>query len=226
LEYLAAVNFFFPLEKKIFNKNIKQLTKDFLVKIVLKKRLKTFKKPFNFYKYILLYQFFNKFVFNFLEFFLKSKILFNFKKSSGNKKIRRLTSKKILKKYFRRNIKIGLEIFGILYYTLLLKDGTFFVNFFKKVLERTKLKLHKKALIGLRKLLGKFFNAYHKCFNLLGLFFNIKGKLGVTGNAKKRRYFFYFGWHNITKRTLRIDLKHVSVWTQTGTLGFTFYLFF
>jgi hypothetical protein len=25
---------------------------------------------------------------------------------------------------------------------------------------------------------------------------------------------------------LRVDLKHTPIWTPTGTLGFTFYLFF
>ena len=86
-----------------------------------------------------------------------------------------------------------------------------FANFFKKTFERINLKLHKKVLIGLKKLFQKFFKAYHKRFALLGLFLNIKGKLGVTGNAKKRRYFFYFGKHNITRRTLRVDLKHTPI---------------
>jgi hypothetical protein len=146
-----------------------------------------------------------------LEFFFKSKILFNLKKSSGGKQVRRLTSKALLKKYFKRNIKIGLEVFGVLYYSFLLKDSVFFANFFKKTFERINLKLHKKVLIGLKKLFQKFFKAYHKRFALLGLFLNIKGKLGVTGNAKKRRYFFYFGKHNITRRTLRVDLKHTPI---------------
>lgn len=206
LEGLLPLSMFDLLAARAYH-----VTNKLLIKAVLKKRLKSFKKPFNTLKYIILYQFFNKFVFNFLEFFLKSKILFNLKKSSGGKKLRKLTSKKLLKRYFRRNIKVGLEIFGILYYSFLLKDSTFFANFFKKMFERIKLKLHKKVLIGLRKLFKRFFTAYHKRFDLLGLFLNIKGKLGVTGNAKKRRYFFYFGRHNITRRTLRVDLKHLPI---------------
>lgn len=206
LEKVLDLNMFYPLQPQA-----QHITNKFLIKAVLKRRLKTFKKPFNTLKYILLYQFFNKFIFNFLEFFLKSKILFNLKKSSGGKRLRRLTSKRLLKKYFRRNIKVGLEIFGVLYYSFLLKDSTFFANFFRKLFERIRLKLHKKVLIGLRKLLKRFFTMYHKQFGLLGLFLNVKGKLSVTGNAKKRRYFFYFGRHNITKRTLRIDLKHLPI---------------
>lgn len=206
LEKNLILNMFYPTSGRAC-----RITTNHLANVVLKKRSKAFKKPFNTLKYILLYQFFNKFVFNFLEFFLKSKILFNLKKSTGGKKLKKLTSKKLLKKYFRRNIKIGLEVFSVLYYSFLLKDSTFFANFFKKTFERIRLKLHKKVLIGLRKLFKKFFTSYHKRFGLLGLFLNVKGKLGVTGNAKKRRYFFYFGRHNITKRTLRIDLKHVPI---------------
>lgn len=206
LEGLMGFNMFYPLSSRgVYT------TTGLLTRVVLTKRLKTFKKPFNTRKYILIYQFFNKFVFNFLEFFFKSKILFNLKKSSGGKQVRRLTSKALLKKYFKRNIKIGLEVFGVLYYSFLLKDSVFFANFFKKTFERINLKLHKKVLIGLKKLFQKFFKAYHKRFALLGLFLNIKGKLGVTGNAKKRRYFFYFGKHNITRRTLRVDLKHTPI---------------
>ena len=90
-------NMFYPLSSRgVYT------TTGLLTRVVLTKRLKTFKKPFNTRKYILIYQFFNKFVFNFLEFFFKSKILFNLKKSSGGKQVRRLTSKALLKKYFKQ----------------------------------------------------------------------------------------------------------------------------
>ena len=58
------------------------------------------------------------------------------------------------------------------------------------------------------------------------MYINIKGKLGVSGNAKKRRYFLCFGKHSITKKTMKYSYSHVNVWTYTGNLGLGFYLFF
>jgi len=46
---------------------------------------------------------------------------------------------------------------------------------------------------------------------VLGVFFNIKGKIGVSGSAKKRRYFFYFGKHSITSRNIKMDLNFVPI---------------
>ena len=41
--------------------------------------------------------------------------------------------------------------------------------------------------------------------------FNLKGKVGVSGNAKKRRYYFYYGKHSITSRDFKMDLKFLPV---------------
>jgi len=121
---------------------------------------------------------------------------------------------------------IDKQILGVLYYTFLLKDATIFVNFFKKVVDNVNLKLHKKLFLGLRKLIKDFFQPIFQRLLVVGVFFNVVGKIGVSGNAKKRRYFFFFGKHSITNREMRLHKKKSFIWTPTGVLGFSFLIFF
>ena len=44
-----------------------------------------------------------------------------------------------------------------------------------------------------------------------GSIINMSSVVGVSGNAKKRRYFFYFGRHSLTTRTLKFNKKQVFV---------------
>ena len=153
----------------------------------------------------------NKFLLNFVEIFFKEKIIFNLKKGNNKLILKQISFRKFTTKYFKRNLKVTKQIIGVLYYSFLLKDATLFVNFFKIILERINLKLHKKVFLGLRKLIKDLFKPLFLYLGVLGIFFNIKGKIGVSGSAKKRRYFFFFGKHSITTKTLKVDLKSIPV---------------
>jgi hypothetical protein len=204
------------------------LNKSKLKRFFLRKSITFFKvqkftrkvKKVNFFLFL------NRFLLTFLEFFIKSKLILNIKKGSNKLLLKQVSSRKFFLKYFKKNLKITKQILGILYYSLLLKDSSIFVNFFKKILEKSNVKLHKKIFLGLKKILKDFFKPMFGFFGVMGLFFNMKGKIGVSGNAKKRRYYFYYGQHSITNRTVRFDIKHTPVWTFTGSLGFTFLIFF
>ncbi len=201
----------------------------------LKLKKKFFKKSTIKLKFIKLSKFKNKshlffflncFILNFLEFFFKSKILFNLKKGSNKLALRQISYRKFTIKYFKKNLKVSKQILGVLYYSFLLKDSSIFVTFFKLLLEKTNIKLHKKLFLGLKKTIKDFFKPLFGFLGVFGIFFNIKGKIGVSGSAKKRRYYFYFGKHSITSRSLKVDLKFSPVWTFTGSLGFNFLIFF
>lgn len=151
--------------------------------------------------------FLNRFLLQFLENFLKKKIYFNFKKCSNVLNIKQMGLRKFNLKFFKKNLKMSKRLLGILYYSLLLKDVTIFINFFKKVAESLNLKLHKKLFLGLRKLIKDFFKPMFVFLGVLGVFFNVCGKIGVSGSAKKKRYFFYFGKHSITTKTIKINHK-------------------
>lgn len=173
-----------------------------------------------------LYFFLNNFILNFLEIFFKNKIIFNLKKGSSKLLLKQISFRKFSTKYFKKNLKVSKQILGVLYYALLLKDTTIFVNFFKNLVEKLNIKLHKKLFLGLRKLIKDFFKPIFNYLGVFGIFFNIKGKIGVSGSAKKRRYYFYFGKHSITTKSLKMDLKFSPIWTFTGSLGFNFLIFF
>ena len=204
-------------------KNFKKIQNNFLKQSITFFRLLKFTKKKKHFFYFL---FFNKFILNFLESFFKFKVFLNLKKGSNRVALRSLSYRSFYLKYFKRNLKVGKQIIGILYYSLLLKDSNILVVFLKRVLERLNVKLHKKVFLGIKKLIKDFFKPLFNFLGVLGILFNIKGKIGVSGNAKKRRYYFYVGKHSLTKKTIRVDLKHLPVWTFTGTLGFSFFIFF
>ena len=207
-----------------FNKEIKwKLTKSFLKKSITVLKITKFMRSKNRSN---LYFFINRFVLGFLEFFFKNKIIFNLKKGSNRLPLRQISYRKFAIKYFKKNLKTSKQILGILYYSFLLKDSSIFVNFFKNILEKLNIKLHKKLFLGLRKLIKDFFKPLFRLLGVLGVFFNVKGKIGVSGSAKKRRYYFYFGKHSITSRFVKMDLKFSPIWTFTGTMGFNFLIFF
>jgi hypothetical protein len=155
--------------------------------------------------------FLNRFLLNFLENFLQKKLVFNLKKGSNNIILKQVGSRKFFFKYFKKNLKVSRRVVGILYYALLLKDSSIFVNFCSSVFEKSNIKLHKKILLGFKKLLKDVFKPIFNYLGVLGLFLNIKGKLGVSGSAKKRRYFFSYGKHSLTTRAVRFDSKLASV---------------
>lgn len=193
------------LEKVHKRNNLKNI---FLKKSVTSFRVFKFTKGL---KKIHFFIFLNKFLINFLENFFKLKVIFNLKKGSNRILVKQISYRKFSLKYFKKNLKTSKQIIGVLYYSFLLKDASIFVNFFKKILEKVNLKLHKKMFLGLKKLVKDLFKPIFNYLGLLGMFFNIKGKIGVSGSAKKRRYYFSFGKHSITTRSLKVDYKHTPV---------------
>ena len=158
-----------------------------------------------------LFTFLNKFLIFFLESFFKTKLILNIKKGTNKLPIKQVSQRRFFVKYFKKNLKVHKQIIGVIYYSLLLKDSSIFVNFFRKILEKSSIKNHKKIFLGFRKLIKDIFKPLFGYLNILGIFFNIKGKIGVSGSAKKRRYFFYFGKHSITTRSLKMDCKFLPI---------------
>jgi hypothetical protein len=48
----------------------------------------------------------------------------------------------------------------------------------------------------------------------------------VSGNPEKRRRYLYSSRHSITSRSLKADLKFLSVCPYTSVISFTFIIFF
>jgi hypothetical protein len=190
------------------NTTLKKTTQNFLKNLTnLFFTLRTFKTK---YKTGFLF-FINTFFLKFLESLFKSCLVFNLKKGTNKLVLKQVSFRKFSSKYFKKNLKTTKQILGVLYYSLLLKDSSIFINFFKKIIEQLNIKLHKKLLLGLRKLIKDFFLPLFSFLGVSGVFLNVKGKIGVSGSAKKRRYYFYFGRHSITTQSLKMDCKFVHV---------------
>ena len=168
-----------------------------------------------------------------MNFFLKKKLFFCFKKLNylvdnfyKNKTIDFMSKK--LKKYynFAGDSKVFKEFIEILWLSFLLKDSKFFLNWFKFFLEKINLKNHKKFLNLLKLVLTRYYNFFFLNSNVLGIFFDIRGKLGVTGNAKKRHMKITTGAYSSTKKKTKISHSQSIIRTSTGVLGVTFCIFF
>lgn len=224
--FIIPINLYQIIQVNLLQKNMylnlpKRVFKNLLITLT-----STSSKVFKSRSKINVLFFFSTFFIKFLEFFFKSCIVFNLKKGTNKLVLKQISFRKFSFKYFKKNLKTTKQILGVLYYSLLLKDSYIFINFFKKIIEQLNIKLHKKLLLSLRRLIKDFFLPIFPFLGVSGVFLNVKGKIGVSGSAKKRRYYFYFGKHSITTRSLKMDCKFLPIWTFTGTIGLTFLIFF
>ena len=106
-----------------------------------------------------------------------------------------------------------------------MKDCLFFLNYCKKVFEGSRIKSHRKIFLLIKKFFKCFVTLFRR-FKVRGFFLDLRGKIGLTGNSKKKRMYFRFRKHSLTRKTLRLNLSHNIIRTATGVLGITSYIFF
>lgn len=82
-----------------------------------------------------------------------------------------------------------LEIFIMVFVT---HDLNIFLTYIRRLLEKNHFKRHKRILSIIFDVLRKSKNAFLRG-GVRGFSFDIRGKVGVSGNAKKRHVFFSFG---------------------------------
>ena len=87
-------------------------------------------------------------------------------------------------------------------------------------------KNHKKFLLVFKSVVSRFFQFFVKDLSLKGFFFDIRGKVGVTGNAKKRHFSIKFGRYSHSRKSLRLNTFQNLVKTKTGVLGLSLVISF
>lgn len=196
-----------------FVNNPNWVKKKFKKKISRKKKKRTF---FLSYLYSFLESFFEK------PIFLKIK---NLNKKRIRKKYRRFvnyTVRKLFKFRFRlgKNIylKDAIEIFIILARS---KDLDFFMRWFILTAEKFNLRSQKKFFFFIRSSFKNYLRVLLKKHGCFGFFLDIRGKVGVKGNAKKRHFTVKQGQLSSTNKNLRLALKQGLINTETGVLGVT-----
>lgn len=93
-------------------------------------------------------------------------------------------------------------------------------------MENLPLKMHRKFLNLIKMAVTKYFKFLIFKLKIFGLFLNVRGKIGVTGDAKKRTYNISYGKWGYNNKFLKLNLRKSLVFTETGVLGITFCLFF
>ena len=162
---------------------------------------------------------------DFLSFFLKRRILFFFKKPTNC-----LHSSSFLRIFRKIRYPYGLKLnkidyINIIYYALLLKDSSLFLNYSVFFFESNRIKSHKKIFFLIKSLILRF-SLFFRRLGVKGFFLDLKGKIGLTGNAKKKRLFFRCRRHSLTRKWLRVSFNNSIVRTTTGVLGISTYIFF
>lgn len=177
--------------------------------------------------------FLNYFFKNFFELFFNQKIQLNFFffKSLLKTLEKNNLFKLVMFKLKKFQVSIGKGFFleetaEAIWLTFLLKDSFFFLNWLKKTMTRIYFKHHKKFLTFLKIIFSKIFEKILNYFNCLGFYFIIKGKIGVTGNAKKRKFSFSGGHYSLTTKHTKLTLNKTLVPTHTGVLGVKFLVIF
>ncbi len=175
----------------------------------------------------------NKFFLFFFENFFKSKVFFKIK---FFKKIYNFIEKKLkiynfYSKFNWAQSKIGKgfflkEMLKVLWISFFIKDPKFLLNWISKTMNRVYFKNHKKFLIVFKSVVTRFFYLFFKDLNFKGFFFDIRGKVGVTGNAKKRHFSIKFGRFSHSRKSLRLNMFQNLVKTKTGVLGLTLVISF
>ena len=184
--------------------------------------IKFFNKKFNNYLYYYLVPLF-EYIFNkniFIN-FINSSI---FKKPKLKKKffVRKLI--KIYKKnrfsVLSRSITFNLyEIIEIILYSFYYKDVFLLSNWFLKNFKNVHFTNHKKFLVFFKTIINDIFESYRDILQIKGFYFIIKGKVGVTSNAKKKTIKFIIGSSNKSKKSQKMDFQQGVVKSLSGSLG-------
>jgi len=74
----------------------------------------------------------------------------------------------------------------------------------------------------LRFYLKRLFLVYRRYTSCVGLYLRIKGKIAVTGNARKRSFIVKLGKRSFTQKTLKIHYTDFFLLTESGILGVKF----
>jgi hypothetical protein len=104
------------------------------------------------------------------------------------------------------------------------KDVTLFKNALKSILENLHFKTHRKFLYNLKIILKSLAPIFYSRFKCTGLLIHVKGKIGVGGNSKKRKFLYKLGSFSFTKKNQKLSYSKDSIRTYSGVLGLEIYL--
>lgn len=106
------------------------------------------------------------------------------------------------------------------------KNAPLLTTWLTRFMERIDARMHRKFL----RFLSVFFRRVHEStspyITHTGIKFIIKGKIGVSGSAKKRTQHIAYGTRSLSRKNHRISFCQGLVRTPTGVLGLKCFLFY
>jgi hypothetical protein len=167
----------------------------------------------------------------FKKFISKKKLLIQFKQNYINIKENRFLFMTFLKKIkhlrFLKETNLKIKSFlNLILMSLHSKDATLLKNAISSILEDLPFKKHKRFLYSLKVILRTLAKVFFIQFKCKGLYIKIKGKIGVGGNLKKRKFLFKLGSFSLTSKMQRVNYSNGVIKTYSGILGLEVYLSF
>ena len=172
------------------------------------------------YKYFFIY-----YIINFLERYTNKKLWVRVDSQDVFSKFWKNYINKFNQNYsyiYRRFSKLisSQELLEIFIMTSIKFDLQILLLYIKKKIEASHFKKHKKILSIIFDIIKKN-KVVLVVTGIKGFSFDIRGKVGVAGNAKKRHVFFSLGKISTTSQNLKSQWQQISVWTPTGQMGVT-----
>lgn len=85
---------------------------------------------------------------------------------------------------------------------------------------------HKHYIMFFRSIFTYLSRYAFRRMGLKGLYFDIRGKVAVKGDSKKRHILLRYGECTFSQKSIHVSSAYGKVHTFTGVLGVTFILFF
>lgn len=118
------------------------------------------------------------------------------------------------------------EFIEVFFLCLEVKDLTALATYVKTLFEKIQIKFHKVFLRKFDLFLTFFFKKLSRKFGVKGFLMDVRGKVSVVGNSKKRHVCIQQGYLSKTKKELRFFFLKNQINTTTGVLGASYLLSF
>lgn len=168
----------------------------------------------------------NKLMINFFELTFKKNVYMKvsnnyYYKIKNSYFIDYLNNYKNFQPHYFKNFLIS-DFLEIIWYSFFLKDLSMLSSWITNFMETLNFKNHKKFVIFFQNFVLKNSQLFIDVLKIKGFYFDIRGKVGVTGSSKKRHICFKIGSLKKSSKKNKIDFNQNLVRTYSGVLGLTY----
>lgn len=169
------------------------------------------------------------YVISFFEFLFNKKFFVRYESNFVRKYKPEFVAFQFINRYKNFDLRISrylhmTELLEIIWYSFQFRDLKLFNNWLKRMMPTFKLKHHKKLISGIKLILENHDVFFKSFLGINGFFWKVKGKLSITGNAKKRNAIVKFGSVSLSSKHIKLDYEEGEIKTKVGVLGYKMFL--